>query len=150
MVQGAVPLVGHPGSDARSAQLYVCAIKDYAGDCATSAPGTHSTFIYEIVVEPIRIVILWLACASRAASRAAATKSSCFGGGAIDAADGQLDKVRDLAAAQALIRGGPRQPTSWQMAALNARAAHGVQRRTGGVLPYFFCTMCCRSRSRLP
>ena len=131
---------GIPAATLASAKLYMCAIKDYAGDCATGAPGTHSTFIYEIVVEPIRIVILWLAFALLACGYARGGREELFALEAvrIDAADGQLDGVRDLKLLRKLsLEEGRVSYTSWQMAALNARAAHGVQRRTGGVLPYF-------------
>ena len=68
---------------------------------ATARPARtdrNSTFIYEIVVEPIRIVILWLAFAlSRVrATRAAAVAHFALEAVRIDAADGQLDGVRDL------------------------------------------------------
>ena len=123
-----------------SLKMFECALAD---NCEEAAPGTHTTFPYEIAMEPVRLVFIWMAFAllSCGYARGGLEEMLALEQVRLDAADGSLDGNRDLPIlrrrATTELNRESFSDARLQQAVADARQRHGAERRMGGILPYF-------------
>ena len=117
--------------------------------CATGAPGTDADFYYLCMVEPVRLIVVWLAFALLACGYAKGGKEEILALEQVrlDAADGTLDGIvdhaqlrRDEKDRDRGVKGSDLECfTDKQLdeALAKARSRIGARSCVGGVLPYF-------------
>lgn len=110
--------------------------------CATGAPGTHKTFWIEVMVEPVRILLIWTAFVllKTGFARGGKNEIRALEKVRIDAADGSLDGTRDF---KKLQKSSMSQAShdidddELLEATEQAREEFGAEVKTGGYLPVF-------------
>jgi len=117
--------------------------------CATGAPGTDADFYYLCMVEPVRLLVVWLAFALLGCGYAKGGKEEILALEQVrlDAADGTLDGVVDHAQLRRDEKDRNKGVKGSQLAYFTdrqldealarARARIGARSCVGGVLPYF-------------
>jgi len=112
--------------------------------CATHAPGSHDSFWIEIAMEPVRIILIWVAFLLLRSGYAKGGKEELLAleQVRIDAADGSLDGARDVKKLRRKSNvthqaSNDIDDDEFLAATERARLEMGAQTKTGGYLPVF-------------
>ncbi|KAL1507108.1 hypothetical protein AB1Y20_007964 [Prymnesium parvum] len=128
-----------------SSAMYHCTVVSNGVTCPVEAPGNYHMFVYAAVMEPVRIVLVWVAFSLLWFGYAHGGKEEILALENVrqDMADGKLDGVRDLKALREqdteLDRHEAEASAEYEIdaAVQRARKKFSTFRRTGGFLPYF-------------